>query len=110
MDKIQSVQLIPGTITKITKEIKIEVENNTTLDLLFMIDKVIETEEKDAGKGKEKEKEREKERRRRRSKGKRNPNTQEKRLILSVSSCPNKYMCQILACVEFELMSRPMLF
>jgi hypothetical protein len=108
--------LIPGTITKITKEIKIEVENNTTLDLLFMIDKVIETEEKDAGKGKEKEKEKEKEMererngRRRRSKGKRNPNTQEKRLILSVSSCPNKYMCQILACVEFELMSRPMLF
>jgi hypothetical protein len=61
LDKTQSVQLIPGTITKITKEIIIEVENSTTLDLLFMIDKVIETEEKDAGKEKEEEEEKDKE-------------------------------------------------
>jgi queuine/archaeosine tRNA-ribosyltransferase len=62
LDKIQLVQLILGTVTKITKEIIIEVENNTTLDLLFMIDKVIETEEK----------EKERRRRRRRSKGREN--------------------------------------
>lgn len=50
-DKTKSVQLIPGTITQITKQVVIETEANTTLNLLIVAEK-----EKEKEKPKQKEK------------------------------------------------------
>jgi hypothetical protein len=50
-DKTKSVLLIPGTITQITKQVVIETEANTTLNLLIVVEK-----EKEKEKPKQKEK------------------------------------------------------
>lgn len=43
-DKKNTVQLSPGTVTRITKEVVIQTENNATLDLLVVVEKEKEKE------------------------------------------------------------------
>jgi hypothetical protein len=43
-DKVNTVQLSPGTVTRITKEVVIETDHNAILDLLVVIEKEKEKE------------------------------------------------------------------